>query len=246
MEKGKEKGKRRAHAIPPSLLLSFFTAGQEIPDSFFRPPGIAPVLYGTWKPGIGRRPFDLKLQCSKLASILTTRSSFSSLGPPSSTKADYYHCPPFEPCRQIVLVTLSTNQAFLIDLRPSSSARHEIFDVLTPEEVAESSASGSASPPRSDGGGGKGKEREVEVVRKKSAFVTARFSPDGRKMFLGTKGGELLVLDGKTRQVSLIISFALLFFESEICRDAHLWLPRLFVGRGQGQNLELCGSNDGV
>ncbi|KAL7414747.1 WD40-repeat-containing domain protein, partial [Mrakia frigida] len=91
-----------------------------------------------------------------------------------------FEAPVLEACfhphnSQIVLATLSTNQAFLIDLRPSSTARHEIFDVFTPEEQ--------------------------QVVRKKSAFVTARFSPDGRKMFLGTKGGELLVFDSGTREV---------------------------------------------
>lgn len=84
----------------------------------------------------------------------------------------------------------------------------------------------------------------MEVVRKKSTFVTARFSPDGRKMFLGTKGGELLVFDGKTRQVSLTVSFALPVSINH--RETDRRFPRLVPGREQDQNLEFCGSNDGV
>jgi hypothetical protein len=49
---------------------------------------------------------------------------------------------------------------------------------------------------------GKGREKAVvEDVRKKPTFVRGLFSPDGRRIYLGTKGGELLVLDGKTRGV---------------------------------------------
>jgi hypothetical protein len=107
-------------------------------------------------------------------------------------------------CRQIILVTLSTNRTFLIDLRKSAQvSRLELFDVFQP------AAEEGSDVDMEDQEDVKGKGREkavVEDVRKKPTFVRGLFSPDGRRIYLGTKGGELLVLDGKTKDVSLLSS----------------------------------------
>lgn len=101
---------------------------------------------------------------------------------------------------QIFLATLSTHETYLIDLRPSSRGRYEIFDV---------DASSVHPPDPADGlPNGKGKAREPG---KKPNLITAKFSPNGRKIFLGTTGGEVIVMDGETR---LVRFFVCLFFLS--------------------------------
>lgn len=112
--------------------------------------------------------------------------------------------------RQIILVTLSTHRTFLIDLRPlAPNPRLELFDVFPPRPPSQDGSDVDMDAPLQDENGayppdikGKGREKiPVEPVKKKPAFVKGLFSPDGRRIFLGTKGGELLVLDGRTKSV---------------------------------------------
>ncbi|CED82927.1 WD40 repeat protein [Phaffia rhodozyma] len=91
---------------------------------------------------------------------------------------------------QIFLATLSTHETYLVDLRPSSRGRYELFDTDTSDPTYSSSTNGQSDEK------GKGKD-----IRKTSGFVVAKFSPDGRKIFLGTRSGELIVMDGETRLV---------------------------------------------
>ncbi|KAI0069116.1 WD40 repeat-like protein [Artomyces pyxidatus] len=76
---------------------------------------------------------------------------------------------------QIILVLLSTGDAYLVDLRKHHRGRVEL------EEVQEES------------------DEEGQMASPRSAMTTARFDPTGKHIFVGTSVGSILVFNTRTK-----------------------------------------------
>lgn len=105
----------------------------------------------------------------------------------------------FHPANSKVLVaTLGTGQVFVVDLRPSSRGRREVFDLQLPNNGMDVDEGSLAE------GSGKGKQRATEEggsERKRTLLTAARFNPSGRRLYVGTKSGDVLILDSLSHDV---------------------------------------------
>ncbi|KAF8332697.1 WD40-repeat-containing domain protein [Cantharellus anzutake] len=80
---------------------------------------------------------------------------------------------------KILLAVLSTGQCYTVDTRNGSTERVELQ--YSPNEAED--------------------EAEQPTSRKKFSITTARFSPDGMLVFVGTSRGDLLVYDLRSKQL---------------------------------------------
>jgi hypothetical protein len=95
---------------------------------------------------------------------------------------------------QIFVATLATGQVIVVDLRPGSRGQRQIVD---PGEGL-----GAAAVVADEQVSGKGKQRATTDGGATPASLTfARFNPSGRRLYVGTKKGELLILDSYSHEV---------------------------------------------
>ncbi|OSD04175.1 WD40 repeat-like protein [Trametes coccinea BRFM310] len=76
---------------------------------------------------------------------------------------------------KIVLVLLSSGEAYIVDLRREYRGRYELCEVQDENED------------------------EAQISRSRTAFSAARFDPSGKHVFLGTTLGNVLVFNSRTK-----------------------------------------------
>lgn len=92
---------------------------------------------------------------------------------------------------RIFVVTLATGQAVVVDLRPSSRGQRQIVDPDQAQATIDEQAQG------------KGKQRATDGSVAPTNLTFAHFNPSGRRLYAGTKKGELLIFDSYSHEVRL-------------------------------------------
>ncbi|ETW84254.1 hypothetical protein HETIRDRAFT_21704, partial [Heterobasidion irregulare TC 32-1] len=78
---------------------------------------------------------------------------------------------------QIVLVLLTTGDAYLVDLREKHRGRVELYEVQDESD------------------------EEAQIAASRSAMTVARFDPSGKHIFIGTSVGSILVFNTRTKSM---------------------------------------------
>lgn len=95
---------------------------------------------------------------------------------------------------RVFVATLATGQVVVVDLRPATRGRREVFD--------HSASLGEGGPDQVMDDDGKGKQRATDESSRPPVSLTfARYNPSGRRLYVGTKKGELLMLDSHSHEV---------------------------------------------